>query len=79
LTGLAAGFHAVAHLPDGLDEARVVAAARDRSVGLYGMSAFRADGQRCRRRSSSVSATSAIAPSVRGSPPSPDLLTTPAE
>jgi GntR family transcriptional regulator/MocR family aminotransferase len=43
LTGLAAGFHAVAHLPDGLDEARVVAAARDRSVGLYGMSAFRAD------------------------------------
>jgi GntR family transcriptional regulator/MocR family aminotransferase len=42
LTGLAAGFHAVAHLPEGLDEARVVAAAHDRSVGLYGMSAFRA-------------------------------------
>ena len=27
LTGLAAGFHAVAHLPDGVDEQRVVAAA----------------------------------------------------
>jgi GntR family transcriptional regulator/MocR family aminotransferase len=43
LTGLAAGFHAVAHLPEGLDEAGVVAAAYDRSVGLYGMSAFRSD------------------------------------
>ena len=38
LTGLAAGFHAVAHLPAGADEADVVAAARDRSVGLYGLS-----------------------------------------
>jgi len=42
LTGLAAGFHAVAHLPDGADERGVVAAARDRQVGLYGMSTFRA-------------------------------------
>ena len=41
LTGLAAGFHAVAHLPDGTDEAGIVAAARDRQVGLYGMSSLR--------------------------------------
>jgi GntR family transcriptional regulator/MocR family aminotransferase len=37
LTGLAAGFHAVAHLPESADEQAVVAAARERSVGLYGM------------------------------------------
>jgi len=43
VTGLAAGFHAVAHLPDGVDETKVVAAARERSVGLYGMSANRSD------------------------------------
>ncbi len=43
LSGLAAGFHAVAHLPDGTDEKRVVAEARGRSVGLYGMSAQRSD------------------------------------
>ena len=42
LTGLAAGFHAVAHLPEGADERRVVAAARERGVGLHGMSACRA-------------------------------------
>ncbi|HEY4461818.1 MAG TPA: PLP-dependent aminotransferase family protein [Streptosporangiaceae bacterium] len=42
LTGLAAGFHAVAHLPAGADEQAVVAAARQRSVGLYGMAAYRA-------------------------------------
>ncbi|GAA4202125.1 MocR-like pyridoxine biosynthesis transcription factor PdxR [Actinocatenispora rupis] len=41
LTGLAAGFHAVAHLPDTADETAVVAAARTRRVGLYGMSAHR--------------------------------------
>jgi GntR family transcriptional regulator/MocR family aminotransferase len=35
LRGLAAGFHAVARLPDGTDEHAVVAAARERSVGLY--------------------------------------------
>ena len=44
LTGLAAGFHAVAHLPDGVDEPRVVAEAARREVGLYGMSGFRVDG-----------------------------------
>lgn len=44
LTGLAAGFHAVAHLPDGLREHAVIAAARERSIGLYGMSRYRADG-----------------------------------
>ena len=42
LTGLAAGFHAVAHLPDAADEDAVVAQARRRSVGLYGMAPFRA-------------------------------------
>jgi GntR family transcriptional regulator / MocR family aminotransferase len=42
LTGLAAGFHAVAHLPDSADEQAVVAAARERSVGLYGMDLYRA-------------------------------------
>ena len=41
LTGLAAGFHAVAHLPEPTTEQGVMAAARLRSVGLYGMSAQR--------------------------------------
>jgi GntR family transcriptional regulator/MocR family aminotransferase len=41
LTGLAAGFHAVAHLPSPLGEAAVIEAARARSVLLYGMSQFR--------------------------------------
>ena len=41
LTGLAAGFHAVAHLPHSADEQAVVAAARERSVGLYGMAPYR--------------------------------------
>jgi GntR family transcriptional regulator/MocR family aminotransferase len=41
LTGLAAGFHAVAHLPAGADELAVVAAAAERMVGLYGMGGFR--------------------------------------
>jgi len=40
LTGLAAGFHAVAHLPASADEQAVVAAARERSVGLYGMGSY---------------------------------------
>jgi GntR family transcriptional regulator/MocR family aminotransferase len=44
LSGLAAGFHAVAHLPAPATEHAVIAAARERSVGLYGMSAFRSDG-----------------------------------
>jgi GntR family transcriptional regulator/MocR family aminotransferase len=41
LTGLAAGFHAVAHLPISADEQAVVTAARERSVGLYGMAPYR--------------------------------------
>jgi GntR family transcriptional regulator / MocR family aminotransferase len=45
LSGLAAGFHAVLHLPQSLDERHVVERARERSVGLYPMSRFRADGQ----------------------------------
>jgi GntR family transcriptional regulator/MocR family aminotransferase len=41
ITGLAAGFHAVAHLPDGADEQDVVARARGMRVALYGMSRYR--------------------------------------
>ncbi|MEV4543338.1 PLP-dependent aminotransferase family protein [Micromonospora echinaurantiaca] len=41
LRGLAAGFHAVAHLPAGADEHAIVEAARRRSVGLYAMSRYR--------------------------------------
>jgi GntR family transcriptional regulator / MocR family aminotransferase len=44
LTGLAAGFHAVAHLPQPAAEQAVIAAARDRSVGVYGMSTQRSTG-----------------------------------
>jgi GntR family transcriptional regulator/MocR family aminotransferase len=43
LTGLAAGFHAVVHLPDNAEEQHVVAKARERSVGLYPMNEWRAD------------------------------------
>ncbi|MBO0776194.1 MAG: PLP-dependent aminotransferase family protein, partial [Actinobacteria bacterium] len=39
---LAAGFHAVAHLPASADERAVVAAARQRRVGLYPMATYRA-------------------------------------
>jgi GntR family transcriptional regulator/MocR family aminotransferase len=45
LRGLAAGFHAVAQLPPGADEQAVIAAARRRSVGLYGMSSYRMTSQ----------------------------------
>ncbi|MGO4533707.1 MocR-like pyridoxine biosynthesis transcription factor PdxR [Leifsonia sp. 2MCAF36] len=41
LTGLAAGFHAVAHLPPGASERWVVETGRERGVGLYGMSTYR--------------------------------------
>jgi len=41
LTGLAAGFHAVAPLPPGADEKAVIAAARERRVGLHGIGAYR--------------------------------------
>jgi GntR family transcriptional regulator/MocR family aminotransferase len=41
LTGLAAGFQAVAPLPPGSDEAAVIAAARERRVGLHGIGAYR--------------------------------------
>jgi GntR family transcriptional regulator/MocR family aminotransferase len=37
LSGLAAGFHAVLHLPAGVDEARVVAAAAVRGRGVSPM------------------------------------------
>jgi GntR family transcriptional regulator/MocR family aminotransferase len=45
LTGLAAGFHAVAHLPDDADERRVVDQARQRGVRLWGMSTYRSTHQ----------------------------------
>jgi GntR family transcriptional regulator/MocR family aminotransferase len=41
LTGLAAGFHAVAPLPPGTDETAVIAAARERRVGLHGIGSYR--------------------------------------
>jgi len=41
LTGLAAGFHAVAWLPAGLDEEDVISAAARRSVGLQGLGQYR--------------------------------------
>jgi GntR family transcriptional regulator / MocR family aminotransferase len=41
VTGLAAGFHAVLHLPAGADENHVIDEARRRGVGLYGMAAMR--------------------------------------
>jgi GntR family transcriptional regulator / MocR family aminotransferase len=44
LRGLAAGFHVVARLPEGAGEEAVVAEARARSIGLYGMSGRRFDG-----------------------------------
>ena len=45
LQGLAAGFHAVAHLAADASEASVVAGASDRSIGLYGMSSYRPSGR----------------------------------
>jgi GntR family transcriptional regulator / MocR family aminotransferase len=44
ISGLAAGFHAVASLPGHTDEQTVVSSARTRSIGLHGMSAYRFDG-----------------------------------
>jgi len=41
LSGLAAGFHAVALLPPSADEMAVIAAARERRVGLHGIGAYR--------------------------------------
>jgi GntR family transcriptional regulator/MocR family aminotransferase len=41
LSGLAAGFHAVAQLARGAREAAVVEAARAHGVGIYGMSVNR--------------------------------------
>jgi GntR family transcriptional regulator/MocR family aminotransferase len=43
VSGLAAGFHAVAHLPAGLGETAVITAAAARGVGLYGMSTQRSN------------------------------------
>ena len=44
LSGLAAGFHALLHLPAGADEDAVVAAAALRSVGLQGLRRYRFPG-----------------------------------
>jgi GntR family transcriptional regulator/MocR family aminotransferase len=46
LSGLAGGFHAVLHLPEDASEATVVAAARERSIGLYALSAYRTQATR---------------------------------
>ena len=43
VSGLAAGFHAVAHLPAGTDVAHLVDEARRRGVGVHPMSTYRAD------------------------------------
>jgi GntR family transcriptional regulator/MocR family aminotransferase len=43
LTGLAAGFHAVAHLAEGNDVDALIARARERGIGLYSMGATRSD------------------------------------
>ena len=43
-TGSPPGFHAVASLPDGVEEEKVTAEARRRAIGLYGMSAYRSTG-----------------------------------
>ena len=40
-TGIAAGLHLVAYLPDGGDEAAVVAAAARRGVAVYGLAPYR--------------------------------------
>ncbi len=44
LTGLAAGFHAVARLPAGADELAIAAAVRERDVGVYPLSRYRLAG-----------------------------------
>jgi GntR family transcriptional regulator / MocR family aminotransferase len=46
LTGLAAGFQAVAPLPPGASEAAVIAAAAERRVGLHGIADYRGDPAR---------------------------------
>jgi GntR family transcriptional regulator/MocR family aminotransferase len=40
-TGISAGMHVTTWLPDGLDEAAVVAAAAQRSLGVYGVAPYR--------------------------------------
>jgi GntR family transcriptional regulator / MocR family aminotransferase len=45
LSGLAAGFHAVAGLADEADERAIIEQARERSVGLYGMGSYRSSGR----------------------------------
>jgi len=44
VTGLAAGFHAVLHLPAEADENQVIDEARQRGVGLYGMGTMHHSG-----------------------------------
>ena len=45
LSGLAAGFHTVVSLPPGSNEAAIVAAARERDVGVYPLGSYRLDGE----------------------------------
>jgi GntR family transcriptional regulator/MocR family aminotransferase len=44
VSGLAAGFHAVLHLPAGSDEQALVARARERGLGIGAMSRYSATG-----------------------------------
>jgi GntR family transcriptional regulator/MocR family aminotransferase len=44
LTGLDAGFHAVAELPEDTDEAAIITAATQRSIYLHGMHQYRVHG-----------------------------------
>jgi GntR family transcriptional regulator / MocR family aminotransferase len=43
-TGIAAGLHLAAYLPDWLDEGRLIAAARERGVGLHGLGPYYLSG-----------------------------------
>ncbi len=43
ISGLAAGFHAVAHLPDDVNERQVIEQAAELGVGVYGMSTNRSN------------------------------------
>jgi GntR family transcriptional regulator/MocR family aminotransferase len=63
LSGLAAGFHAVARPPHAIDERAVVSAAAERSIQLHPMSWYAPTGQRNHPSSCSASATSSKATS----------------
>jgi GntR family transcriptional regulator / MocR family aminotransferase len=66
VTGVAAGIHLVAHLPEAVDEPAVLAAARARGVGLQGLSEHRmGDGAPALILGYGRIAEPAIAPGIR--------------